>query len=669
MICSRPTPGTVPLPPWRRLLPALLCLVALSGCALQSDVVELGANVEEIQDLQKKLERQLAEAEEATETVRAMRVRMDTVEEKLREGVSPELESRITLGLKSLERAQKDLQEERKLTADRLGEAEKFFVGRVQEVSADQQDVMDRVAIVEARLGTALRAQQAAPAAPGGGVRQPGDDPYLQWIDERLGQLTGKIHKLEKDARQAAEATPAPDARVDELAKTVEALKSQVGAAGASADLAETKAELIRRIAALEAANTARGAEGERRIDQIAETVDVRLARMEQQQGEQGKPVSELQQNLARQEQTLAALDQRLAALGTALDSATGPTAANLVQLAQRVDVLQQGAQTEIAQLKAGMQTLAQRVGPGVGPNAAEAAALADMSGQVELLAAALDQRIGRLEAGSPPGGGRAGATQAPPELAERVARQEEALQHLERRLAAVQTDPQVAFLNDRMETLASGVDQRLAVLEQRAPGSAGDAGQVAGLSGQLAMLEATLDQRIQRLEQGAGAEPQTAALADRLARQEQTLDALDRRLAAVQTDPQQAFVEARIDELSRRVDARLGELSEAIAKGPQPAQPDSAALADMSGQVALLEASLADRIAHLEQRVQERPAAPAPDAASGTAVAAMGERFDQLAGRLQELEQAQLADMAALRQQVRVLAERIAAVGAGGAP
>ncbi len=624
----------------------------LSGCALQSDVMEIDLDVEAIQDLQRKLETQLTHADEAAETVRAMRVRMDTVEDKLKEGMNPELETRVNVGLRTLERSQRQLTAARVQVEDRLSEAETFFVGQVQEVSAKQSGVEERVSTMESRLGGALRKQAIEKAA----SKDPADDPYgewlntWQWLDERITRLADNVGDLERHTEDAITRMDAPqeqvkDPQIDALEVQVKALQAKLsGGSGAltPAQVAALTGTLEPRITALEKQTVEQTASAEKlqqkRLDQIAEAVDLRLAQLEQKQSNQAQPMAAVGQRVARQDQVLVALDQRMTTLAAAMEGAAGPTAAQLVQLSQRMDGLEQTNQVELTQLKGTLNSVVAKVGPDA-PSGGEAAALAGLSGQMELLAASLDARLARLEQAA--GGsasqqqvvthvdgrfqeleprfqqisermsqleqaqmadmaelsqrvagsakeGRPDTGPASPGVLQRMERQEQALTLLERRLAAVQTDPQVAFLTDRLEVLSRKLDERMARPDAGPPSGekkvVSDPSALAGLTGQVAMLEAQLGDRISGLEQ----------------RLDQQADA-----------PRAATPDAQLDDRIHRLEQRLDQQADTPQADP------ASALAGLTGQVAMLEAQLGDRINGLEQRLDQQPDAPQTDSAS----------------------------------------------------
>jgi hypothetical protein len=707
------------------LLWSTLIGFALSGCALQADVMELGTNMEEVEGLQRKLETQLEDAEEAIESVHAMRVRMETVEEKLSEGVSPELEARINVGLKTMERALRQLADERSRTGDRLDEAETFFIGEVKRVSARQKRSEDGVAAMEARLGSALSAQSSgrSPAT----ASAPGDDPYLQWLDERLSGLSDHVRELRRVQEETTQPAPEEekillDPRVEELSKSVATLQAQLAEKADAQGVGPDGETLEKRISALESQGISDANEAvQRRMDQIAEATDVRLSQMTEQQLAQAQPLLEVKQHQARQDQVLTLLDQRFQELSSNMAGTAGPTAALMVKLAQRVDAMEAATTTELQ----GLQTSMRRVeAGGVGRSPGETAALAGLSGQMELLAASLDERIMRLEQGNQVAPVVSGdsqlydriATMEPvltrlddrllaaeqaqmadmTELREQLAklsiaaarspqsgavpsgetvarleRQEQLIANLERRLAALQTDPQVAFLTDRFETLSSSLGQRLDSLEQgtgSAPVRGGDPAGIASLSGQVSLLEASLTDRMERLEKQASQAPREVSQADpelagKLLRQEEALSRLAQRVAALQEDPKNAFLAEQVERVASDLNERMAELSEQVeeTQSRQTSQmgPDPAAMAGLSGQMALLEANLGSRMGRLEKGVRTQQAA-AKSAAADDGIDKLIKRFDALSDRIGGLEQAQMKDLDDLRQQVRRLSEAL---------
>ena len=138
-----------------------------AGCALQSDVLEMEGQVASIQALQKQLEQGVADAKESAESMRAVGFRMEALENKLNEKSDPALQARIAKGIDDLQHALDGMESERKAIDDRLREAETFFTGRVEQVSARQQGLAARITDLEGDVKPSpeLRASRAEMAA------------------------------------------------------------------------------------------------------------------------------------------------------------------------------------------------------------------------------------------------------------------------------------------------------------------------------------------------------------------------------------------------------------------------------------------------------------------------------------------------------------------------
>jgi len=422
-----PCPGlrAVRRRPWAarvRVVLAVAALAAASGCALQSEVMEVQDEMATIQSLQKELTQQVADAQEAAETMRAIGFRMEAVEGKLKEGVNPEIQARITQGLRDLDTALGNLESQRKSIDERMGEAERFFVRRVEEVSAREQALSSRLSSLESSgLPPAERAarSEAAGELEVLKTRAEAQAEAVKRMQEQFGLLTDRMAQLQA-AQQATSRTAQQVAQ-----------ERETRAQASGADL--EKVDL--RLANLEG-DAAKGVQGRQ---QLADQVTLLTDRM--------AGLAAGQQDKAQLSQTQAAsLEARLAAA----EQKAAANAAVQAELAQKVGEVSDRmagiatAQTEGATQATGeVQTLSGRLAALEKSDAESRAAQQRLNAQVALLA----ERVGTLVATE---AGRGG--EDPKALEERLSRLEGGKGQVER----------LAQLTDQLAVLGSQVTERL---------------------------------------------------------------------------------------------------------------------------------------------------------------------------------------------------------------
>ncbi len=405
------TPCPMPRRPGRPavLLAAALAVLALaSGCALQSEVMEVQDEMATIKSLQKQLEQQIADAQEAAETMRAIGFRMEAVEDKLKEGVNPEVQARITQGLHDLDTALNGLDAKNKAIDERLGEAERFFVARVEEVSGRQQALSSRVRSLETSgLPPEERAARAVATSD------------LETLKTRAETQTQSLKRMQEQFALLTD-------RMAQLQAAQQATQQAAGAGMEKVDL---------RLANLEA-GAAKGTQGRQQlVDQVAMLTD-RVAGLTA--GQQAKTqVSETQ---------ATALETRLAAAEKrAADNATAQAA--LAQTVKEVSDRMAGvatAQTAGATEATGaVQTLSARLAALEQRDAEAREAQRRLMGQVDVIA----QRVGDLVAAQAEHKG-----EAPAELEARLSKLEGGKGQVER----------LAQLTDQLTLLGTQVTERL---------------------------------------------------------------------------------------------------------------------------------------------------------------------------------------------------------------
>ncbi|MFQ5509977.1 MAG: hypothetical protein ACE5FN_11680, partial [Leptospirillia bacterium] len=198
---------------------ALIVWLGATGCAMQSEMMELNTDMEDVQKLQARLEEGLGEATQATETVRALSIRLEELEKKTQLGTGSGLNARIASGLKEIDVELVRLKQERDSLERRMEEAESFFVERLQGVSGRQQGVESRVAALESNLGErdqnldewrqALNAeqekrlQQAEARAADAETRAAAASGQLEQLKGQVTLLVDRLAELETRATEA----------------------------------------------------------------------------------------------------------------------------------------------------------------------------------------------------------------------------------------------------------------------------------------------------------------------------------------------------------------------------------------------------------------------------------------------------------------------------------
>lgn len=500
-----------PFRPVAGLAAALTALALVSGCALQSEVMEVQDEMGTVKSLQKQLEEQLADAQEAAETMRAIGFRMEAVEDKLKEGVNPEVQARITQGLRDLGTALSGLAAQRKAIDERLGEAERFFVGRVEDVSARQQALSSRVASLESTgLPPAERTARAESAGELEALkaRSEAQAERLKRMQEQFGLLTDRMARLavaQQATRQAAtQAAGAGQEKTDLRLSNLEAGAAQ-GAQGRQ-QLADQVRMLTDRMAGLAA--------GQQDKAQLSETQAAALAGRLAAAEKQAADNAATQAALAQQ---VAAVTDRMSGIATAQTEGATQATGVVQTLSGRLEALERrDAEARAAQqrLIAQVDLIAQRVGDlaaaqadDKGANPAEMEArltrLEGGEGQVERLAQLTDQltllgsqvterldaqagdftrlagRLDRIEQGvtgfqeAPPSWGEAldkKVSFLADELTPRVDTQGRELTAMAQTLAANQEagSQNAARLSERIDTLGTSLVQRVEGLETR---------------------------------------------------------------------------------------------------------------------------------------------------------------------------------------------------------
>jgi len=387
--------------PLRAGLALALALGALgAGCALQSEVMEVQDEMATIQALQKQLEQQVADAQEAAETMRAIGFRMEAVEKKLTEGVNPEVQARITQGLRDLDNALGGLEAQRKSIDERLGEAERFFVGRVEDVSSREQALSSRLASLETSgLPPAERAARTETAGELEVLKNRADASAegLKRMQEQFRLLTDRMAQVmaaeqatrqavNQNAQQAAQQAAA-DTGMEKLDQRLASLE-----AGAAQDtqgrqqLAEQVRALTDRVAGIQTDLAA----GRRDQTQLTETqaaaLDARLAAAEKRAADNAAALGQVSQQVG-------AVSDRMAGIATAQTAGATEATGAVQTLSGRLAALEQSdAEARAAQerLIAQVDLMGRRVADMVAADAADKGpAPAD-----------LEARIARLEGG-----------------------------------------------------------------------------------------------------------------------------------------------------------------------------------------------------------------------------------------------------------------------------
>jgi chromosome segregation ATPase len=625
-------------------------LAAASGCALQSEVMEVQDEMAAIQSLQKQLEQQIADAQEAAETMRAIGFRMEAVEQKLKEGINPEVQARITQGLHDLDTALNGLDAKNKAIDERLGEAERFFVARVEEVSGRQQALSSRLSDLESSgLPPADRAARDEAKSELEVLKTQADAQTqgLKRMQEQFGLLTDRMAQLAA-AQQATQSAAQARAARDQTA---------------GADL--EKVDL--RLANLEA-DAAKGAQGRQQlVDQVGMLTD-RIAGLTA--GQQDKAqVSEAQATAL--EGRLAAAEQQAAANAAAqaeLTKRMGEVTDRIAGLATGQQDKAQVSETQAAALDARLAAAEKRAAE----NAAAQAQLSQKVGEVADRMAgvataqtqgatqatgAVQTLAGRLEALERHDADAAVASQT---LAGRVDALEK--QDAEARAAQQRLIGQVDLIAQRMGDLvaaqAAHKGEDPAALEARVTKLEGGKGQVerlAQLTDQLTLLGT---QVTERLDAQAGDFTRLAARLDRIEQGVKGFqdapppwgEALDKKVSFL------------ADELTPRVDTQGRELTamaQTLAKAQEADQQNTTRLSE---RIDTLGTSVVQRVEALDARVTD--AEKAADARAKAQVppdlAAVNKRLDvlgkEMPGRVDDLTQV----VSALRGHLQQMGERI---------
>lgn len=605
--------GTCPMK-CRSIMRLSCCAVALgglltSGCALQSDVFELGLDVKKIKELQDRLEQQLVESAEATETVRAMRVRMETVENKLREGVNPELEARISVGLKSLERERKQLAQERDAAKERLRESETFFVGRVQAVSAQQQGLSSRLIDIEGQVSALYDARSRDRAAEVARLesvekRAIAAVQGLEWADAQLNNLDARLDLLENRDSNSTETTRMAQnliERLDAQSEEIATLRQQVAQAKNSLEVAtvaeqlnQLKATVERRMALVNAGAAADG-DGDTvpasalglltgQLDELASELGSRVARVEALQSQMSS-TSRSNLELAAQ---VAKHQRELDQLQATVSDGSGGAGSVLVE--NRLAELESNVDLRMDLLNDQLQSLAGRE---------------QLEGRLVAMQEELDDRLGRAEQ-------RGVEVAALAEVADQLSFRIDEIDRDLGRLDAQGADPddplrtQLAGLARRLDQVTLELNERLDEVAQ----SAREDGPVDSVaSGRLELVESALDERLARLENAqnlfAEGELRDQALADRLRAQELLVARLNEQSQTGGEDPSLSLLRDELRGLTHEMGQRMTVLeARAGVLNPTTGKPvtDNAMVVGLAGRVEQLEQEVEERLGRVEQ-------------------------------------------------------------------
>ena len=590
-------------------------LLGVSGCALQADVMEMSMDVDNIRDLQAKLEQQLAEASTSADKMRALKVRVETLEDHIRQGVGAELEAKVGVELKAVERARKDMMKDALANDRRLNEAETFFIERVKSVSSRQQGLDLRMADLEAQVDSVFRGRAAdaedsarrvaaAEKAATGAVRD------LAWVDDRftamtdrLALLEGKLRDRAKDGRVNPADTEGLWERLELQGEELKLLRGQLNEALARLEVEKVRDEIGRM---------------ERHLAESLQNLEVSVA---ERTGAQTAEAQGRDEALLGKIKALdGAVSQRLMLMEQRLDEATAQAAQGGPEgqeTNQKVDQLAGAVTRKITQMDQRIEELSQQAAQGTGGDVNQAL-VADLAATK----VALEQRLAALESGPDPA----------------------FVADLSRRLDALENRP--------IMTLPEGTDNA----------QVGElvAGQV---QSQLAMLEASLGGRLARLEAMAAEAPAPGAAVDPalLADIDQRMGAIETRLKTRQQNaiPAQVveLVAGQVTMLEAAIDERFTHLAQEKAAEDAVA-PE--AVTDLRERLAAMEAQLerpresalpaqvvelvAGQVAVLEQEIQDRLNAAVTQAGfaseSGTATwTALSRRVAEVEARLAAAE------------------------------
>jgi chromosome segregation ATPase len=649
---------------------ALLAVLALGGCALQSEVMEIDEEMGAVQALQKELERGIADANEAAETMRAIGVRMAAVEDRLKAEVRPELEARITKGMDDLERALEAVARSREANEARIREAETFFVERLEKLSSRQQALSTRITAMEAEgapsspRARAARAELTADLETlRGKVRESSE--ALVRVQEQFNLLTDTVAGLAESQQlarqQRAGVTEQAAERLDLRLSNLEARAAD--AAAGQERLAQEIGLLTDRLAALSTAKDEAAQQNAALANDAAAALAARLDALERSEAERAKREAERAAAAQAQARAQAEANTRLAARLDELTARTDALAAARTQAeAERAALSEDAA----GQLAAQMDALRAQDAAGV-------QARQRLQEQVTGLA----DRLAGLSAGQ-------AADQA-----ERAALSADAAGRLEARVAAVEAanaraaDRTAAL--ERQDNAAAAERQQLALQVSAAADAASRPPQAV----QAALAD--LDRRVAEMEGGSGRIQRLAELTDQLgvlgSQVTERLDAqasdftrlaarLDRLQEGVEgfqaaPPPWGEALDQKVtflaDEVAPRVDTQnreLAAIADTVAAGRER---NDLEIARANERVNALGTSLVERIEGLEGRVARAEqsagaASGAPiDAAGREEVEALSRRVDVL-GREVPARVDRLTDLVGqLRDHLERVGERIA--------
>lgn len=536
---------------------ALAAAVAVvpAGCALQSDVMEMEGQVAGIQALQKQLEQGVADAKDAAETMRAVNFRMEALENKLNERSDTALEARITKGIDDLQNALDAVAAERKATEGRMREAETFFTGRLERVSARQQGIENRLTDLEGDTAPSpeLRASRAEMAADLQTLRQrlAAQDEALKAVQGQFGLVTDRLAQLA--AAQAAMPEPGLDPQgAERLGMRLSNVETQAAdAAQARQRLVDQLALMTDNLAKVNQAQQASETQQAALAEDAAGALQTRLAALERKDAERAR----LEQGLAEQ---IGHLDGRLAGVAGAQEQAAQETRTRTEADRQARAAL---AEDTAGKLEVRLAALEQK-------DARRVRAEQEMADRI----AALTDRLGRLS--------EAGDKARTDAQARQASLSEQAAADLAKRLTALEAgENQAADARRRLEEATQALATRLGTVSNAQTAQANQVAANVEDAGRIAV-------RLDALEKGGVDAAETRRrLASELGRLADRLVAVEGGAAA--TDQLQAAVNG--------LDARL------------------AAMEGAGGRVQRL-AELTDQLSVLGQQVTQRLDAQATD-------------------------------------------------------
>jgi chromosome segregation ATPase len=515
-----------------------MAVLALGGCALQSEVMEIDEEMGAIKALQKELEKGIADANEAAETMRAIGVRMAAVEDRLKAEVRPELEARITKGMDDLDRALEGVTQAREANEARIREAETFFVERLEKLSSRQQALSTRITAMEAEGAPSSPRARAARAELTADLEtlrtKVGESSEaLARVQEQFSLLTDTVAGLAESQQlarqQRAGVTEQAAERLDLRLSNLEARAAD--AAAGQERLAQEIGGLTDRLAALSTAREEAARKDAALANDAAAALAARLDALERSEAERARSEAERAKTEAERAKTEAERAAQAQARARAQAEANARLAARLDELAARTDALAAARTRAEAERAVLSEDAAGQLATQMDALKARDAAGAQARQRLQEQVTGLADRLAALSAGQ-------AADQA-----ERAALSEDAAGRLEARVAAVEAANaqaaadrgklvgQIGDVVDRLAAVTTAQQQaadRAAALERQDNAAAAERQQLAlqvsaaadaasrppeGVRTALADLE----RRVAEMEGGSGRIQRLAELTDQL--------------------------------------------------------------------------------------------------------------------------------------------------------